>query len=604
MTLSVAALRERLAASEGGEFRLGAGELGVPAVEQLFTDHLGGGTLTVTGCEALPEQLTVAGSVRLRYLDAPVTVLVSFLAEEGASEVAGVRLDAELPGWEVPAGHLVVQPGILRTFGFDMLYLVLDATPGPDGRTVASVGLGASRPFPGGKDGELAYVSGLKPRFAESAWCLAGDFPPVLLRGPGDLAGLVPGLDEGKFALPTEFNVGPFTVDALSVVFAPGTTKDSGRLLSVWASVELNATWEVFPRYFEVTGMAAEFAVTAAPRGFAVNTLLTGYFRLVKQVEVFAEVVLPGRTVIAQLEEPVALAPLLADWFPGAGLPKELTVQYLRFETVADRGKPTFGLDLDLSGVWKPVDKVSLDELTLSLFVVDRKVEAGLEAVWAIGGGRMLIRAGYANGVWSFGGLGSQLRARDLFGVFGAQPPTPLDGVELRELTVAFDSTGKRIQLGGSVAFPFGAADARLTLDTVLTRKTSGSGYDTQVDGTLTVVLPGPPGGSVQHDTLTGVQSAGPDVLTFKVDYRQADTGWTISGSWESAKGVALTALVAALGVEAGDLPELLTPVLKKLSVRYDSASGDLLLTAETERVGWVFYQVSKGGWRVEPTGG
>nr|WP_109280215.1 DUF6603 domain-containing protein [Streptomyces orinoci] len=596
MTLAIAALREQLAASAGSVFRLTAEELGIPAAETLFHDHLDGATLTLSACEPFPSELAVVGELRLRHLAMAVTVLVSFLADDNEEFVAGIRIDAELPDWTVPPEHLDIDPAVLRTFGFTALHLLLDATPAADGAVLPRVGLGASRSFPGaGADDEaLAYVTGFDPPYEDSAWCLSGEFEPVPLRGLDDLASLIPGLEPGRFSLPPEFGSGQLAIGGLSVTFAPGDGGRPGRLLSAWIRVELDATWSVFPGYFEISDPAAEFAVTLAPGGFAVQALISGFFTVAEQVELSAEVVLPQCRVIAQLVDPVPLTPVLERWFPGAGLPADaLSVRDLRFETTAGDGAPAFGMDLALAGTWRPVEPVVTTDLALSLLIGGPTGWQGsLEAIWELGDGKVLLRAAYEGGNWTFGGIASHLTARELFAAFDAEPPSLLEDLELLSLTVGFDGNGRRFELGGALAFPMGTADAVLTLDTQLNRRESGSGYDRSITGVLDITLPDSEADAEEayaRRTLTGEQDPGPRVLRFAVDYQEDGSGATVTGTWSAQPGIGLTDLASALGVELPDLPEILRPELTALTLRYHSGSGRLLLTAVTEHTGWVF---------------
>ncbi|MFF4819272.1 DUF6603 domain-containing protein [Kitasatospora sp. NPDC001309] len=620
MGLSVAALRARIEASDGGAFTLGAADLDLPTAGELFQRHLGAGTLNLARSVALTEELSVAGELLLSGAATPLPALVWFATDRDPDDpaagdddealVTGLQIDVSLPDFTVPAGHLdrELDPAVLRTVGFDTLHLLLDATAAiDDDRTDDHArprnGIGAEFPLPGAGPRQRGYAVGFCPEQAGCAWSLAGDFADVPLRDLADLAVLGPGLGAGDFAIPEEFGrIGPLAMSGLSVTFHPADQARgiTAAIVSAGVRIELDTTFDLFPGALGVSGLFAEFTVTHVGRP-RVRSLFGGTLTLAGDTEAHAEVRLPDFRAVARLLAPVPLAPLAAAYLPGLGLP-ELTVSELRFEGTAGKGAPAFGLDLSVEGPWEVLPgRVALTDLDLALTVDGDGWTGELETAWQLGGGQVGVSAEHQDGVWRFLGQATGLTPADLFGVFEADVPALFDELELLSLSVEFDGSGEEIALGGALAFPIGEADAVLTLTTVLTRRPTGGGYEKQVTGLLTVVVPGagteePDGGEEllgedlrQEDAPAGVRTAGPRTLVFAVDYREDATGTTVTGTWSSPEGVRPTDLVAALGIDLPRLPEALEPALTALAVRYDSATGQVLLTATTEHTGWVY---------------
>ncbi|MFG2288149.1 DUF6603 domain-containing protein [Streptomyces sp. NPDC048595] len=596
MTLSVAALREKLANSAGGEFHLTAEELGIPAVAALFDDHLGADSLTVADADPQVDQLAVGGELKLRHLDAAVPAFVSFLADETGEDVTGVHLDTTLPDWNIPAGHLDIDPGVLRGSGFDVLHLLLDATPDPEGTVAPRTGIGAERPLSGASGGPKAYVAGLQPQSEDSAWQLAGFFAPVPLGALGDLATLAPGLAGTAFDLPEAIGtVGALHVSALSVSFAPAGGGSEGELLSFWIRVRLGVDWTVIPNTFTISGLRAEFDIRPSPEGFKVGALFGGVLTIGDGIQVAAAFRVPGLQVFAQLTRPIPLAPLLAKYFPGLDLPADaLTVAELRLYAQAGSGPPGYSLALTLDGDWPlPVHGITLRELELTIDIGGGTRNASVTAGWAVGEGTVRVAAAYQNGGWQFTGAAFGITTADLFRPFGAEPPSLAADLALRELGIAFDGRGESIELSGALGFPLGDADAALTLTATLTR--GDSGYDKNVTGHLAVVVPVSSAVDPEAATADEVRllddgyRAGYRVLAFEVNYQEDGSGSVVTGKWEGKPGVSLTDLVDAMGLDLPELPDALKPVLESLAVQYHSATGELLLTATTEHTGWVY---------------
>ncbi|GCE00713.1 DUF6603 domain-containing protein [Embleya hyalina] len=585
MALTTDELRRRFP-TIGGEFRLTAAELAVPGTEDLFGTYLGG-PLAVTGVTAVdPEHLTLSGAVTVPGLTPGAAATVTFTANTTASPpvVVGLTVDVTLttapdPGeWKIDLPYLRLEAGFLRSYGFDRLLLVLSAEPGADDAVSTVATVGGDLPFAAAGGAALRLRTLVQTGPAASTYTLHGAFAGVGFTTLGDLGQLVPGVPAGRFVLPDLPGLPlPATLELLelSVVFTPDAQRAAAGLdpvLGASVRVGIPARWDLIPGVFDVEEIDAEFGI-ASPRstGANVHARLGGVLR-VGDAFVGVSVSVPELDLTAELLQPLPLTDVLGLFVPGAQIPTG-TVE--AFGAWLDARSKDFGVELDLAGDWEIGDVFALTGITLSVEgtgTAGRTV--GLSAEAAVGGTRLSIAARYDNGLWRFSGIANDLVPADLFALFDVAPPALLADLTVRETRVSFDSGGREFDLGCSCAFPLGDADAVLDLTARLTRRAAG-GYDKNVAGTLTVRVPD------GHDD--------PRTLVFAVEYHEQGPAATITGTWHADEGVALTDLVAALGIELPDLPEVLRPVLTALSVRYESATGRVLLTASTEHTGWVY---------------
>ncbi|MFD5918719.1 DUF6603 domain-containing protein [Kitasatospora sp. NPDC058201] len=589
MALTTEELRRRFPVV-GGEFRLTAEELAVPGTEELFGTHLGG-PLSVTGVTAAdPEHLTLSGAVAVPGLSPGAAVTVTFSANATASPpvVTGLTLDVTLttapdPGeWKVDLPYLRLEAGFLREYGFERLLLVLSAEPGA-GDVVSTVAtVGGDLPFAAGGVA-LRLRTLVQEGPAASTYTLNGEFSGVTFSALGDLGQLVPGASSERFSLPALPGLPlPATVElaGLSVVFTPDVHRAAAGLdpvLAASARVNIPARWPLIPGVFEIEEIDVEFGV-GSPRtaGASVRARLGGVLRI-GEAFVGVSVSVPELDLTAELLRPLPLTDALAVFLPGVEVPLG---EVEAFSAWVNARSKDYSAELDLAGPWSIGDVFALTGITLSVRSTGTgRPAARLFAEAALGRSVLSVEAGYDDGGWQFTGIARDVVPADLFDLFGVAPPALLADLTVRETRVSFDSGGREFDLVCSCEFPLGDADAVLALAVRLSHRASG-GYDRTVSGTLTVQVP---------DGHGGLRA-----LDFGVDYREEATGSTITAVWNADEGIALTDLVAALGVELPELPEVLRPVLTALSVRYDSVTGQVLLTASTERTGWVY--VSRPG--------
>ncbi|WP_439681717.1 DUF6603 domain-containing protein [Embleya sp. MST-111070] len=584
MALTTEELRHRFPAVSG-DFRLTAEELAVPGAEDLFGTYLGG-PLSVTGVTAAdPELLTFSGTMAVPGLSPGVAATVAFSANTTVSPpvVAGLTVDVTVSTapdpdeWKLDLPYLRLEAGFLRAYGFERLLLVLSAEPGADDVVSAVATVGGDLPFAAAGGAALRLRTLVQQGPAASTYTLNGEFPAVTFSALGDLGQLVPGAPPERFALPELPGLPlPAAVElrGLSVVFTPDVHRAAAGLDPVLAAsvrVGIPARWSLIPGVFEIEDIDVEFSVGSPGTAAAsVHARLGGVLRI-GEAFVGVSVSVPELDLNAELLQPLPLADVFALFLPGAQVPGTAEA----FNAWVDARSKDFGVELDLAGPWRIGDAFALTAITLSVHGTGTaRPTAGLTAQAAVGETGLSVAAHYDDGLWRFSGIATDLAPAELFALFDVAPPALLADLTVRETSVSFDDDGREFDLGCSCAFPLADADAVLDLRVHLSRRASG-GYDKEVSGTLTVRIPD--------------SHAGSRTLDFGVEYREHGGAATVIGTWHSGEGVAVPDLVAALGLDLPELPEVLRPVLTALSVRYDSATGQVLLTASTERTGWVY---------------
>ncbi|MGW8969953.1 DUF6603 domain-containing protein [Streptomyces platensis] len=589
MALTVEELKARFPAI-GGELRLTAGELAVPGTEELFDTYLGG-ALGVAGITAVdPDRLTLSGTVTLPDLAPGAEATVTFSTDGGASPqvVAGLTLDVTLAvapdagGWEVQLPYLQLDAGFLRDYGFTRLLLVLSAEPGAGGvvSTVATVG--ADLPFAAAQGAVLRLRTLPQEGPAASTWTLSGEFSDVAFSGLGGLAELVPGAGRERFTLsdiPGLSMPAEVELAGLSIVFSPDpgrVAKGLDPVLTTSVRVNIPVRWSLLPGVFEIEEIDVEYTISS-PRAAdaSVHARLGGILRIGEAfIGVFVSA--PELDLHASLLEPLPVADVLGLFLPGAEVPLG---EVEAFTAWINARSKSYRVALDLAGLWTIGDAFALTGIELS---IERggtgPLTTRLTAEATVGDATLRIEATYEGGVWYFSGTARDVTPADLFGLFDVSPPALLADLTVRETTVSFDSTGQEFNAVCICEFPLGAADAVLALRAHLSRR-PGSGYGKEVSGTLTVQVPDGQGR--------------PRALVFDAVYQELPHTIVVTAFWTADTGVPLTDLVAALGVDLPDLPEVLQPELHALSVRYESAAGQgqgqVLLTAATEHTGWVY---------------
>ncbi|MET8623823.1 DUF6603 domain-containing protein [Kitasatospora sp. NPDC004669] len=145
-----------------------------------------------------------------------------------------------------------------------------------------------------------------------------------------------------------------------------------------------------------------------------------------------------------------------------------------------------------------------------------------------------------------------------------------------RRLTVSYAEPDVQVRL-----------DASLDLAGVSAR-TEGLGFDVALSG-------GGPQVVWRFDSV--VLTAGDFTAVFALRQPPGGDGTRVlSATWQPEGGASAAELVKALGIDVTGLPQQLVPTLDGVSVRYDLDTRELVLTARTARLGWMFASVSPDG--------
>ncbi|MBL1102581.1 DUF6603 domain-containing protein [Streptomyces coffeae] len=590
MTLPVSTLREKLVLAND-MLVITPQFLQLESAADLFTEHLPDGVLRVLDATADHDRLQVTGQIALLDRQAgPGTV--SFIVSPDGDDVVGVRVDIPLLGEDELPEALLPVCRVLGELRISTVHLVFGVEPAPTADLVARVGFGVELDFPSG-DSHRPYLWGYLPLNSSQAWSLSGSFLPVQVPKISDLQQFAKETEHSTFALPPALATvaGALTLTDLAVTFAaPDQVRTTGYVQSVWLRVDVEGSWQIFDQ-LTVHDVHAEFGAIQ-PFGISprLQGLIGGAVDLGDDIAIGTEISWHGNQVQVSgtLLRSVAVQPLLERHFPEFPLTTDLTVSELSVRGEFGGSSPGYGIDLVLDDVLEITPDVTLSQVVLSVNKQGTTTDASLDALWTLGETPLNVRGAWAkDDGWLVYAHVSHLRPSELFALFDIEPPFLLSQLELLDLGVAYDSANDRIDLSGTVAFPLGDAQATLTLTAELTR--NGSGYDKHVTGSLSVAIPGPATQAAENGDLPGAGEVGHRVLEFTVDYREDGGAATVTGIWDTEPSLPLTDLVAALGIELPELPEVLRPELQALSVRYDTASKLVLLTTATERTGWVY---------------
>ncbi|GAU70686.1 putative transcriptional activator CaiF [Streptomyces sp. NBRC 110611] len=578
MAMTVDELRRRFP-EVGGEFSLTFAELDIPGTEELFKTYLGGDLNLTDVTEADPQALTLTGHITIPHCPAGAEITVSFGANTTAVPpvVAGITADVTLTtdtdpdAWQVELPYLRAHMGFLRVYGCDRLLLVLSAEPRAGGVVSSAAAVGADLPFAAAGPRGLRLRAVPLTGAAASTVSLVGDFSGVTLANLSELAGIAPGAGGGQFALPDLPGLelpGRLELAGVGLVCAVDPDHASLGLESVLSAslrVHIPAQWPLLPGKFELADVDVEYAVTSPRHSPSVRARLGATLRIGEAI-VGASVVVPELDLDAGLLQPLPLVDVFRLFLPDATMP---TGDVEAFSAWINARSKSYAVSLDVAGPWRISDAVALTGMRLSVEGTGSGRPAGrLLADLAVGPATLALEAAYDSGRWSFTGTARNIRPGDLFGLFGVAPPALLNEVTVHQVTLSFDSAGQAFDVVSSCAFPLGDADATLDLGVHLTRRLSG-GYDKEVAGTLTVLVPDGAGGT--------------RALRFDVSYEESGTTSVLTATAAATPGVPLTDLASAIGLELPPgLPSGLLPRLEALALRYASPAGRLLLASAT----------------------
>lgn len=310
---------------------------------------------------------------------------------------------------------------------------------------------------------------------------------------------------------------------------------------------------------------------------------LAALLRAGNSLELEAGLAVPGGAVSGSVYRPEGGLDLIGDELPD-GLSRsatELEYCYVHCDPATRDYLLALGLDLE----WGFIDGLALTGLILEL----SGTGGGTPAATVIGTLRLggaddqMVVCGTrdAGGAWSVSGTVTDISFRgfaDWFAdTFGTRLPEAVAGLELSEVSLAFDHTG-----GGefrcSGALPLGETTpaAAFALRAAVGR--DGGGKRT-VEFSATL------------DVAVDLGDGEPYPMSFDVELGTGGDGTRLTASWTSdGEPVPVLTALAALGLDGlGELedalPAALRPALRALTLAYDAGAGRTVVTASTERL-------------------
>ncbi|MCZ1006773.1 DUF6603 domain-containing protein [Streptomyces lydicus] len=553
-----------------------------PALE-LFKQYVQDEILDIRGVTVDVQALSVTGTAVL-VGQAASPVAVWFLPDEAGQQVVGFRVDAVLlsEGPGLPDA-LAAARDVLNRLRLGPAHLVFGVEPGERHEPQPRVGFGVEVLFPTEEALPRPYAWGYPPLWPGQSWCVASVFADVPFPSLDELL-VFAGLPPSGFDIPGDvLRDCALALQGLAITFFSGRqVQQSGRgvesdWLALWLKVGLDQPWTPLPGIITVDELNAEFSLADPFESPRLTTVLAGRVTLAAEIVVDVGITLPERSLSGRLARPVPVGAMLQQRFPGIPLPADLTVTELGlWGELATGDAQGYGIDLTLANVWHFAEGIDLSDIVLTFSDTGGTKSAGLSAVWRLVNGALDVTGTWEQGTgWAFLANAENLQPARVMAALGITPPDVLDDLVIEQLTVAFDSSG-HFAFDCAATVQLGDLDAALQLTVTADRSTGETG----VGGLLQLAVP--------------LADGDIRVLDFTVQYASGAGGQVFTGTWSGTPGISADELAGALGLDLPGLPEILRPELQALSVRYDTATGEVLLTASTERTGWVY--VSRPG--------
>ena len=588
-------LRTRLATLPG-TFTLGATDLGVPAVEQLFDQSLPGSTLTLTGAQAVPAQLAATGTIALPGVGSggSLAATVSFSADAGQN-VDGLEILVTLDTWRIATTSLTLDLELLAALKFTAARLVLVAEPDATGAIEPEVGVEADLPFQTTSGQKLLTLRGLEPEqppagapVPTSLWELDAQFSGVTLSDLASLAVLATGLPGSAFAMPAHVPVADeIELTELRIVF----DAKAQVIVAATVDVQLADAWPIVTDKCELEALKAAFTITYPTTAPKLSAALFAALEI-GGIEATASITVPELQLVAQLAQPVDVDKIFEQYFhAAASIPIE--VEWLMLTLDATASPPAwsvgFGVGEGQPGGWTLVGDVSLDDVSLEVAGAGTSPQsASLTATFALGETASAILGGGwdATAGWTLSGntvAPDGLEIGHLLDVFAqklkAPLPAPLAQLELTYVAMTVAASGPSFTFQVTGDFPVGAATADFNVSVAV----SGSPLTQTSTGILTLSIP--------HD-------GGTETMGFHVTFEKDPTKTTFTASWSDTPGLGLGAVAGELGVDVSAVPSALLPVLTTVALGYESTGPIVALGVDTQDTRSVWAVTGAGATR------
>lgn len=580
--MTLAALKEKIAAAGGGTLALEAADFGIESVADLFGRYVPGGTLTISNCVPDAGDLSVTGSLSLGAASS-ASARVAILADESGQEATGIAVTLPLESWQVDLPFAKVNATEIGKRGGSNPRLELSAGGNVVSLAPASARIAGDFPLPITPPQAGVIAADVQPA-ALPPLNYQFDVQPANaeIDGFAALAALASGF---SFTPPVDIPLGTtLQLVAVGYTIEPAT----GELAAICFDLLSQKNWSIIPGVVEIESFEFQlFLVAPAVPGplVAAITATVG----VHGETILLSSALPSLAFSGRLDHdaPIPLGPFLAkfgaddDFFAG------LRLSAFEFSVGLTSPFP-YSASLEIEEA-PGAAQITLngESIQLQTLIVDVDAEGSGTAEASFGGEIQIgevplyLTASKSSGGWQFAGGTDGNPPIDFAGWIDSVANTyKFEGLpsSIKALTIS------RINL----LYDSGDADKTFTFDCAGELKVS----DVTLNAAISVKLSET--GGVPSTDLGGTLTieAGARSIDFTLTVTVNSGGTTLIGT-VTAEGdpVGLADILAALGFDA-DLPDGLNIKLQDLGVAYRTrteASGEastFILTAEASGYG------------------
>jgi hypothetical protein len=567
-------LKQLLAGTQGGTFKITASQLGVDKITQLFSLYLADTALTLSNAAGDPNALAVQGNLSLG--DTTIPAQAVFRADSGNINVAGIVISCTLPGWTWTSPNVAIAATSAGKYltSPNLIFVAVDSAA-PAARLTGQIPI---------TDKDRANHSILMtapvpvPDPNNPKGLVFSCQPNVSLSDPNALSQFVPG---ANFAIIPQGIPVASTLELSDVSIIVGPNIDA--ITSLQCVLQSNEQLTIVPDVFWIEKFTFTLIVQFPGTSTDVYGSLSARMDL-NGAEIDVAVSFPELGIEGSLAKPLPLAPFLRKFINVDGVPDDFEISILMFtidltpppNPPPARPPPShpWMFEIGLSNLWEfklwdgKTFKFEQLLVNASGAVSGQDPALFVYSAYSIAGTQLYLSAQYQDKQWAFSGgtVGYQvINFIPLIQDLGEQ--FNLDNERLPSSLTAFDLTN--IQLGyttGTQEFKFSCAgqlaisdvtvDASLKLDI---KKSSGSvenKFEINFDGTLAITA-----GETKVTLQTTVDVRGGQTVLYS----------TLNAETTPLK---LADLMKALGFN-GTIPDGLDIALKGLGVVYQSQKGD-----------------------------
>jgi len=371
MAMSISELKTLLAGSAGPSFSLTATQLGVCSVTKLFGSYLPQSTLTIANPRPEVEALQLKGQMTLGSV-VSVETLVTFLADETKTFVAGINIKLDLASWTFNTPFANFSGSALLGFGFTSPQLVLAAGDTKLAAGVPAAFVSGALTVRGKTETKTVTLSALIP--FDTPATRAGIANNYVFAVELDVT--LADLNALSQFIAADFNIIPDTIPLADtfalkhVEFAIDPQRD--RLVSLRLTVGSAKGMTVVQNIFEIKSFRFSFQIIMPAPGVTTKA----YGVVTTTLEVYGQridmsLTVPQLYLYGQLghDRPIPLKPFVSNFLPANIVPDNFELSDLAFGLgLTDPYRYTF--DITLKNLWSiPIGKSTLDMKRLSVYL-------------------------------------------------------------------------------------------------------------------------------------------------------------------------------------------------------------------------------------------